>query len=194
MAPPLASFRRKPESSKTTRRVLLWIPAFARMTEDISWKHPMQKPAWGFGVAVLIEAFAEHPVAAAVLVLDAVIVARARLGLGLERPPPFGRDALRALRLDHAAADAPPGEACRRSFGDLGHDRQRLRRGQEKRRARRLVGGPGPSRTAGKGAARGLGQLGDVARPREETAHGACAQAVGQRIDERFGSGRAAGP
>src|SRR5665811_393880 len=87
MAPPLASFRRKPESSKTTRRVLLWIPAFARMTEDISWKHSMQKPAWGFGLAFLIEAFAEHPVAAAVLVLDAVIVAHSLLP-----PPRRGRE------------------------------------------------------------------------------------------------------
>ena len=44
-----------------------------------SSEHPVQEPARGRGLALLIEAFAEHPVAAAVLVLDAVIVARALL-------------------------------------------------------------------------------------------------------------------
>ena len=34
--------------------------------------------------------------------------------------PPFGRDALWPLRLDHAAGHAPPGEARGRPFGDFG--------------------------------------------------------------------------
>jgi hypothetical protein len=48
------------------------------MTRKLSSKDPVQEPGREPVLALLIEAFAEHPVAAAVLVLDAVVVAGAR--------------------------------------------------------------------------------------------------------------------
>src|SRR5262245_29565515 len=119
---------------------------------------PGRRPELG----LLIEAFAEHPVAMPVLVFDAVIVARPRLVDSVTPPgsafslatlpikgrdfcpanqttPPFRRDALRPFRLDHAVRHAPPGEARGRAFGNFGEHGQRLGRREEKRRALRLT-------------------------------------------------------
>src|SRR4249920_1567975 len=57
---------------------LLWIPTFVGMTEEWSPEHPMQITGGKIFGGLLIETSAEYPVAAAVLILDAVIVARAR--------------------------------------------------------------------------------------------------------------------
>src|SRR5919197_5359109 len=61
-----------------------------------------------------VEAVAEDPIAGAPVVLEAIIIARARSGRPLisagcarQRPPPFGGKALRSGRLRHAMADAP---------------------------------------------------------------------------------------
>jgi len=64
----------------------------------------VQEPARHVLVAA-VEPFAKHPVAGAALVLDAVVVARAAL-LGGDLVPPFGGDALRALRSRGAKDDA----------------------------------------------------------------------------------------
>ena len=57
-----------------------------------------------------------------------------------QRTPPFRGDALRPLGLHHAAGDAPPGEACRRSFGNLGEHVERLGLGKSRQGRGGLAG------------------------------------------------------
>src|SRR6476660_3466124 len=104
-----------------------------------SSEDPVQVPGRRAIAALLIETVAEHPVTVTLIVLDAVIVARLSLLLP-KRAPPFRRDTLRSLRLDHAAGDAAPGEARRRAFLHLRQHGNRLRLGEQKDRAMRFGG------------------------------------------------------
>src|SRR4051794_6079613 len=83
------------------------------------------------------ETRAEDPVAPAARILDAVVVARAARARRTQLAPPFGRDALRPLRLHDAMAETAPGEAGGRAFRHLGNDADRLRPAQQERRTRR---------------------------------------------------------
>ena len=91
----------------------------------------MHVPA-GRGILALavIKAEAEHPVAAAGIVLEAVVVAdgagHRRGAFTADGAPPFGRDALGTFRLDDAAGQAAPREAGGCPLGDLGNNADRL--------------------------------------------------------------------
>src|SRR5438093_4226969 len=91
----------------------------------------MHPPARGRSF-LAIETFAEKPETAAVDILDAVVVARAREGIA----PPFGSDPLRPLGGANTVQPAAPAELRRRR---IRKDRQRLDRlgpMQQERRAR----------------------------------------------------------
>src|SRR5437016_4564002 len=86
----------------------LRMPADRDESDSCSSKHPMHEPLRG-GLAAVVEAGAVEPEAAALAILDHVIVARL-----LGRPvPPLRRDAFRALRLGHLKEDATPTELPR---------------------------------------------------------------------------------
>jgi hypothetical protein len=108
-------------------------------------------------------------------------------GGSYQRKPPFRRDTLRPLGLHHAAGDAPPGEACRRSFGNLGEHVERLGLGKKQAGARRFGGGwLGPWRCTGGRRSRLLRPLRDMALAGKEPAHGGSAQPACQAIDQRL--------
>src|SRR5262245_15645422 len=81
-----------------------------------SCKHPVYEPLWG---ALPVKALAVEPEAAALGILDEVVVARAFGRVA----PPFGRDALRALGLGYLMQHAAPAELPRWS---IGHDCQHV--------------------------------------------------------------------
>src|SRR6185295_10183295 len=85
-----------------------------------SREETMDEPGGTWGMGFAIDAFAINPEAAAVLILDNIVIART-LGPGAAVPP-FGRDTFRAFHAQDAMGDAPPGESQRRTIGNLGHD------------------------------------------------------------------------
>src|SRR5690606_30999381 len=75
-------------------------------------------------VRFAIKALAEQPEAAALAVLDPVVVA----GLLVRRAPPFAADPLGSLRTDHFVEHAAPAEPQGRTVGHLGQGLDRLGR------------------------------------------------------------------
>src|SRR6185503_2003722 len=98
---------------------------FARNDEwgQPSSKQAVDEPVGRSAAPVASEAFAVDPVATALSVLDAVIIAQPR---ARRLPPPFGRDPLGAFRADDVMDRAAPDEASRHPFGRRINDVDRL--------------------------------------------------------------------
>src|SRR5262249_20458630 len=82
----------------------------------LSCEHPVHEPL-RVRFAAAVEAGAVEPEAAALPVLDHVIVA---LHVTVEPAPPFRGDALGSLGMGHLMANAAPVKLPRRPFGDKG--------------------------------------------------------------------------
>src|SRR5262245_9448247 len=87
-----------------------------RAASSYSCEEPVHEPARHV-VGVAVGALAEKPVAAAVLVLNPIIVAARR---ALRTAPPFRRNALRALGAGNTVGGPAPAETGRRPFRHLG--------------------------------------------------------------------------
>ena len=156
----------------------------------------MEKPA-GRRPAVggrRVGAIAEQPEAAAVVVLDPVVVAERRHDIGRRPaavgpgPPPFVGQPLRPLGAHDAVGVPAPVEHRRRIVGHEGRDIDRLGPLQQSRRPRALErrhAGPGAGRgSLGRDGGRRLHALGQVAVARQQPHHVLLAQPQRQPVGE----------
>jgi len=127
---------------------------YGKVTErlDLSPEQAVHIPE-RVGFFAAIESFAEKPVAAAFKILDAEIIARRAFGALF--PPPFRRDALRALGAGDFEHHPPPPETERRSVGHFGHDLDGFGAGEKAERTLRRGFNRRFLQSQGRGAATG---------------------------------------